>query len=153
MVGVELGLFDGLIQGKYFRYNLHSSLQFVLFKFGIDIFIAWKLCALPQRSNFGIFHQFFHHNFQLKLYFFIYEIIFLGENFRFFFRICFRNASQVQWFCKFWWLHRKNLSDYNQILLKRRIEVIEKQIFSSEKMRSLSNCIYDYAHSFFGEDF
>lgn len=45
------------------------------------------------------------------------------------------------------------LSDYNQILLKNKFEVNEKQIFSSEKMRNSGNCIYDYVHSFFGEDF
>ena len=40
-----------------------------------------------------------------------------------------------------------------QFLFKKRFEVIEKQIFASEKIRNLYNCIYDYAHSFFGEDF
>ena len=29
----------------------------------------------------------------------------------------------------------------------------KKQIVSSEKMRNSGNSIYDYAHSFFGEDF
>ena len=44
--------------------------------------------------------------------------------------------------------------NYNQFLLKRKFEVNKKQIFfSSEKMRNSGNCIYDYAHSFFGEDF
>ena len=43
------------------------------------------------------------------------------------------------------------LSEYNQFLLKK-IEVNKKQIFSREKMRSLGNCMYDYAHSFFGKD-
>ena len=47
----------------------------------------------------------------------------------------------------------QNLSDYNQFLFKKRFEVNKKQIFSSEKMRNSGNCIYDYAHSFFGEDF
>ena len=47
----------------------------------------------------------------------------------------------------------QNLSDYNQFLFKKRFEVNEKQIFSSEEMRNSGNCIYDYAHSFFGEDF
>ena len=46
-----------------------------------------------------------------------------------------------------------NLSDYNQFVLKKRFEENKKQIFSYEKLRNLVNCIYDYAHSFFGEDF
>ena len=33
------------------------------------------------------------------------------------------------------------------------MKLIKKQIFSSEKMRNSGNYIYDYAHSFFGEDF
>ena len=48
----------------------------------------------------------------------------------------------------------QNLSDYNQFLFKKILKVINgKQIFSSGKMRNLGNCIHDYAHSFFGEDF
>jgi len=46
-----------------------------------------------------------------------------------------------------------HLSDYYQILFKKRFEVIKKQFFSSEKRRNSGNCIYDYAHSFFGKDF
>ena len=45
----------------------------------------------------------------------------------------------------------QNLSDYNQLL--KKIEVYQKQIISSEKMRNSDNCIYDYAQSFFGKDF
>ena len=50
---------------------------------------------------------------------------------------------------------RQNLSDYNQLLFKKRFEINikKKQIVSSEKMRNSGNSIYDYAHSFFGEDF
>ena len=48
---------------------------------------------------------------------------------------------------------QQNLSDYNQFLFKKIFEVNKKQIFSSEKMRNSGNCIYDYGHSFFGEDF
>ena len=33
--------------------------------------IVWKLWAFPQRSNFGNFQQFFHHNFWLKWKFWI----------------------------------------------------------------------------------
>ena len=40
----------------------------------------------------------------------------------------------------------------NQILQKKN-EVNKKQILSSEKMRNSVNCIYDYGHSFFGEEF
>ena len=47
----------------------------------------------------------------------------------------------------------QNLSDYNQFLFKKRFEVNKKQIFSSDKMRNSDNCIHDYAHSFFREDF
>ena len=47
----------------------------------------------------------------------------------------------------------QNLSDYNQFLFQKRFEVNKKHIFNSEKMRNLGNCIYDYAHSFFGKDF
>ena len=36
---------------------------------------------------------------------------------------------------------------------KTKIEVNKKQTFSNEKMRNPGNCIYDYAHSFFVEDF
>ena len=39
------------------------------------------------------------------------------------------------------------------VFIKKRLEVNKKQILSSEKMRNLDNCIYDYTHSFFGEDF
>ena len=48
----------------------------------------------------------------------------------------------------------QNLLDYNQFLFKRRFEVFflffeeKKRIFSSEKMRNLSHCIYGYAQSF-----
>jgi len=47
----------------------------------------------------------------------------------------------------------KNLSDYNQFIFRKSLEVIKKKIFLSEKMKNLSNYIYDYANSFFGEDF
>ena len=39
--------------------------------------------------------------------------------------------------------------DFNQ----KRFEVDIKQFFSGEKMRNSGNCIYDYVHLFFGEDF
>ena len=46
----------------------------------------------------------------------------------------------------------QHLSDYNQFLFEKIFEVNIKQNLSSEKDRISSNCIYDYAHSFFGED-
>ena len=45
------------------------------------------------------------------------------------------------------------ISDYGQLLFKKRFEVNKKHIFSSEKMRSSGNCIYDYAHSLYEVDF
>ena len=39
------------------------------------------------------------------------------------------------------------------VLLKKNFEDNKKQIFSCKKMRNSDNSIYDYAHSFFGEDF
>ena len=63
-------LFDGLFIGKYKRWGREiltqlnfDSLQFVLPKYGIDIFDVWKLCAFMQRSNFGNFQQFVNHTF------------------------------------------------------------------------------------------
>ena len=47
----------------------------------------------------------------------------------------------------------QNLSDYIQLLFKKIFEVNKEQIFCNEKMRNSGHCIYDYAHSFFGEDF
>ena len=44
----------------------------------------------------------------------------------------------------------ENLSDYNQLLFKKRFEVNIKPIFTNEKMRNSDNCVYNYAHSFFG---
>ena len=48
---------------------------------------------------------------------------------------------------------RKNISDYNLFLFKKSFEVNNKQFFSCEKRTHSSNCIYDYADSFFVEDF
>ena len=45
------------------------------------------------------------------------------------------------------------LSDYKQFIFKKRFKVNKKLIFSSKKLRNSGNCIYDYVHSFFGEDF
>ena len=45
------------------------------------------------------------------------------------------------------------ISDYNQFLFKKIFEVDKKHIISSEKLRKSGNCIYDYAHSLFKEDF
>ena len=48
---------------------------------------------------------------------------------------------------------QQHFLDCNQILFKKRFEVNKKHIFSSEKIRNSGNCIYDYAHSFIGDDF
>ena len=45
-----------------------------------------------------------------------------------------------------------NLSDYNQFLFKKGLQY-QKTNFSSEKIINSGNHMYDYAHSFFGEDF
>ena len=47
----------------------------------------------------------------------------------------------------------KNLSDYYQFLLKKRIEVNKKTNLSSEKLKNSGKCFYDYAHSFIRADF
>ena len=47
----------------------------------------------------------------------------------------------------------RNLSEDNQSLFKKRFEVNEKQILPTEKMKNSGNCVYDYTHSFFEEDF
>ena len=47
----------------------------------------------------------------------------------------------------------QNLSDYNQFLFKNRFKANNKQIISSKKMRNSGNCVYNYAHLFFGDDF
>ena len=39
------------------------------------------------------------------------------------------------------------------VLFKKRLEINKKQIFSSEKLKNSGNCIYPFAHSFFGQDF
>ena len=54
-----------------FIHNLYSRLQFMLLNLESITFIVFKLCAFLQRSNFGIFQQFFHHNFWLKWNFWI----------------------------------------------------------------------------------
>ena len=41
----------------------------------------------------------------------------------------------------------QNLSDYNQSLLKNRLEVNKKHIFSSEKIRNSGKCSYEYVYS------
>ena len=35
----------------------------------------------------------------------------------------------------------------------KKFKVNKNTIFSGEKMRNSDNCIYNYAHAFFGEDF
>ena len=45
------------------------------------------------------------------------------------------------------------LLDYKQFLYKKRFEVNKKPIFSGKKIKNSDNLIYEYAYSFFGEDF
>ena len=47
----------------------------------------------------------------------------------------------------------QNPSDFFEFLFKKRVEVNNKQIFSSEKTKNSVKFIYDYAHSFFEENF
>ena len=46
----------------------------------------------------------------------------------------------------------QNQSDYNQFVFKSRFEVIKKDIFSCEIMRTSGSCIYDDAYSLYGEN-
>ena len=74
--------------------------------------------------------------------------------FAFFF---FQITSKVQRFDKFWWLYQKNhIKLYKTIwsfYWKKDLNLIKKEIISSEKMKNSGNCNYDYTHSFFGKDF
>ena len=47
----------------------------------------------------------------------------------------------------------QNLSDYIQFLFKKDLNLLKKEIISSEKMRNLGHYNYNYAHLFFGKDF
>ena len=47
----------------------------------------------------------------------------------------------------------QNLSEYSQFLFKKKLNLVKKDIISSEKIRNSGNYNYDYAHSFFGKDF
>ena len=71
-----------------------------------------------------------------------------------FFKI--QNTSKVQLFCKFELLHWKNHIKIYQtttsFYLKKDLKLIQTDFFS-EKMRNSGSCIYDNAHSLFGEDF
>ena len=94
--------------------------------------------------------------FRFKKHFFTCKNRFIGENivdFQFYFSYFY----EVQQFCKFRQLHRKNHIKINQTILSNFIQrykkkVDKKYIFSSEKMRNSANYIYDYAQSFFGKD-
>ena len=76
---------------------------------------------------------------------------------RIFLQFLFELLPKVQRFCKFWMIILK--TDWMQISFKKRRssfyskEVNKNRLFSSEKMRNSGICIYDCAHSFFGEDF
>ena len=47
----------------------------------------------------------------------------------------------------------QNPSDYSQFLFRKKFEDDKKQIFSSEKMTNSGKYFFDYAQSFFGNDF
>ena len=49
--------------------------------------------------------------------------------------------------------HDDCIGNITSDLSDQRLEVNKKLIFSTEKMKNSCNCIYDYAHSFSGEDF
>ena len=46
-----------------------------------------------------------------------------------------------------------NISDYIQLLFKKRFEFNKKGLFLVKKMRNLGNYNCNYAHSYFGKDF
>ena len=46
-----------------------------------------------------------------------------------------------------------NFSDYNQFLLKKDLNLIKNEFENYELKKSSANCIYDYVHSFVGEEF
>ena len=51
-------------------------------------------------------------------------------------------------------ISHQNILDYIQFLfLKKFLNFMKTEIVSSEKIRNSGIYIYDYAHSFFGEDF
>ena len=114
-----------------FWYNLHSSLQFMLLKFGFDIFDSLETMRFSATRQF-------HHNFKIEWKFwilivaseipssylskyillhikkknFIYKNQFLGKKLtflRYLWRFFFQTTSKVHWFYKFWWLHWKDL--------------------------------------------
>ena len=58
--------FDGLFLEKFGTIFIQFS-KFCFQSLGSISMSVWKLCVIRQRSNFGNFQQFFHHNFRLKL--------------------------------------------------------------------------------------
>ena len=47
----------------------------------------------------------------------------------------------------------QNRSDYNKFLFNKSFKVFKNRFFLVKKRINSGNYIYDYAHSFFGEDF
>ena len=73
-----------------------------------------------------------------------------------FFAVLFEIVPSFGDFVNFDDLIGKITSEYirlQPVLFKKGFEINKKQIISSEKMRKSGNCIYEYAHSFFGNDF
>ena len=77
------------------------------------------------------------------------------NNFRFFcsFQIFFKNSSDFVNFDDYIGKIISKCIRLKPVFIQKRFEVIKIQIFFNEKMKNSGNYIYDYTHSFFGEDF
>ena len=110
----------------------------------------------PERSSLVLSeYTLFNVN---KKYLFTHKNQFLDESWKNlgFFSDFFQMTFKVQRFYKFWWFYRKNHIKIHQtihFLFKKKLNLIRKDIISSEKMRNQGNYNYDYAHSLFGKDF
>ena len=78
------------------------------------------------------------------------------KNVRFLFKVFFKILPKFSYFVNSDYCIGKITSKcirLQLVFIQKIFLVNRKQIFSSEKMRNSGNCIYDYAHSFFGEDY
>ena len=64
----------------------------------------------------------------------------------------FQITSKVEQFCEFWWIIISE-KIHSLFIFKKIFKVDKKLTFSIEEMRNSGNYVYDYARSFFGEDF
>ena len=117
-------------------------------------FEFWRLHRKYQEKYQNIPHV------KFKKYLFIYKNQILGENWKCLghFFLFLRNYYEVQWFSKFRLFHQnKHIKIYQtttSLYEKKDLKIFfSKMIFSSEKLRNSGNCIDDYAHSLFGENF